>query len=217
MFSGGKDSCFAVWLVQHQAWDVAMLLTIKPETQDSLMFHFPNVEWTTLQASSMGLEHTLVSGGSNELAALEQVLRTMKAEHGLDGLVTGAVASDYQKARFDNVCDKVGLRSFAPLWHKSAELLVGEMITSGFRVVMSGVAASGLDESWLGKELTPNEWNRLRKLSHRFGLNLSGEGGEYETFVVDAPHFSKSVSIIESENVWKGQSGYSKIKSASFS
>ena len=214
MFSGGKDSCFAVWLVQHQAWDIARLLTIKPEAQDSLMFHYPNVEWASLQANSMRLKHTLVRGGSNELAELEQVLTMMKAEHALDGLVTGAVASDYQKTRFDNVCDKVGLRSFTPLWHKNAELLVGEMIASGFRIVMSGVAASGLDASWLGKELTLDEWNRLRKLSHRFGLNLSGEGGEYETFVVDAPHFSRSVSILQSENIWKGQSGYSIIKSA---
>ena len=214
MFSGGKDSCYAVWLVQHQAWDVARLVTMKPENRDSWMFHYPNVEWTTLQARSMELDHTVVEGGTNEMETLEEALRAMKAEDRLDGVVTGAVASDYQRARFDRVCDKVGLRSFNPLWHKKPEVLVGDLVAGGFRIIMSAVAASGLDESWLGRELTPAEWRRLGDMSSRLGLHLSGEGGEYETFVIDAPQFSKSVSLLESEKVWAGQSGHLNIKKA---
>ncbi len=217
MFSGGKDSCYSVWLVQHQAWDVAQLVTVKPEARHSWMFHYPNVEWTTLQARSMGLDHTIISSGTNEMETLEEALRAMKHENGLDGLVTGAVASDYQKSRFDNLCDKLGLRSFSPLWHKKPEVLLGDLIAGGFRIIMSAVAASGLDESWLGRELTPPEWGRLKEISSRLGLHLSGEGGEYETFVIDAPQFSKGISILESERVWSGQSGHLNILKASFS
>ena len=217
MFSGGKDSCYSVWLVQHQAWDVARLVTVKPEARDSWLFHYPNVEWTPLQARSMGLDHTIVSSGTNEMETLQEALRVMKAEDGLDGLVTGAVASDYQKSMFDNLCDKLGLRSFSPLWHKRPEVLLGDLIAGGFRIIMSAVAASGLDESWLGRELTLPEWGRLRESSARLGLQLAGEGGEYETFVIDAPQFSKSISILESERVWSGQSGQLNIKRASLS
>ncbi len=217
MFSGGKDSCYSVWLAQHQAWDVKGLVTIKPEAPDSWMFHYPNVEWTGLQARSMSLQQTLVSTSTDDLVQLEETLRRLKFEHNLDGLVTGAVASEYQKTRFDYVCDRVGLKSFSPLWHKKPETIVDDLVAAGFRIVMSGVAASGLDESWLGKELTPTEWNELKRISNRFGIHLAGEGGEYETFVVDAPQFSTPISIIESEKVWDGQSGHLRITRASLS
>ncbi len=217
MFSGGKDSCYSVWLAQHQAWDVKGLVTIKPEAPDSWMFHYPNVEWTGLQARSMSLQQTLVSTSTDDLVQLEETLRRLKFEHNLDGLVTGAVASEYQKTRFDYVCDRVGLKSFSPLWHKKPETIVDDLVAAGFRIVMSGVAAFGLDESWLGKELTPTEWNELKRISTRFGIHLAGEGGEYETFVVDAPQFSRPISISESEKVWDGQSGHLKIKRASLS
>jgi diphthine-ammonia ligase len=217
MFSGGKDSCYSVWLVQHQAWDVARLVTVKPEARDSWMFHYPNVAWTSLQARSMGLKHTVIPGGTKEMETLEQALRVMRDEDGLDGIVTGAIASEYQKSKFDNLCDKVGLRSFCPLWHKKPEVLLEDLIAGGFRIIMSAVAASGLDESWLGRELTPSEWERIKNISAQIGLHLSGEGGEYETFVVDAPQFSKGIMILESERVWNGQSGYLNIKNASLS
>ncbi len=215
MFSGGKDSCYSVWLVQHQAWDVSKLVTVKPEAPDSWMFHYPNVEWTGLQARSMGFQHIMVSAGADELRGLEDTLRAMKRDEGVEGIVTGAVASDYQKSRFDNLCERVGLKSFSPLWHKKPEILVDDLVDAGFRIVMSGVAASGLDESWLGTELTRSEWANLKELSSRLGLHLSGEGGEYETFVVDAPHFSKRIRILESDRIWDGQSGRLVITKAS--
>jgi len=215
MFSGGKDSCYSVWLVQRQAWDIAKLVTVRPQATDSWMFHYPNVEWTGLQADAMGLQLALVSSPCDELEGLEETLRVMKRDEGVEGLVTGAVASDYQKSRFDSLCERVGLKSFSPLWHKNPGVLVDDLISAGFRIVMSGVAASGLDEAWLGKELTSVEWGRLKELSERHGLHLSGEGGEYETFVIDAPYFSKSISMLESERVWDGQSGRWVIKKSS--
>jgi len=215
MFSGGKDSCYSIWLAQHQAWEIERLVTVKPATRDSFMFHYPNVDWTGLQAQSMGIRHTLVSAGSNELLELEEALRKLKVDERLDGLVTGAVSSEYQKARFDNLCERVGLRSFNPLWHKKPDIMVNDFVSAGFTIIVSGVAASGLDASWLGKELTQTEWKRLRDISIKFGIHLAGEGGEYESFVIDAPHFSKSLCIDQSENVWEGQSGYLKIDRAS--
>ncbi len=141
----------------------------------------------------------------------------MREEEKLDGLITGAVSSEYQRSRFDNLCERVGLRSFSPLWHKNPETVVGDLISARFRVIMSGVAASGLDSSWLGKELTGAEWNRFKAIAVKFGIHLAGEGGEYESLVIDAPHFSKSISISRSEKVWDGQSGYLKIEKASLS
>jgi diphthine-ammonia ligase len=217
MFSGGKDSCYSTWLVQHQAWNVARLVIVKPGSEDSWMFHYPNVEWTKLQATSMSLPQTMVPGGKDEMKSLEETLRTIGRNEGIDGLVTGAVASDYQKTRFDNLCERVGLKSFSPLWHKRPETIASDLINAGFSIIMSGVAASGLDESWLGRELTPEQWGKLRVLSSRNRFHLLGEGGEYETFVIDAPMFSRKISILEAKKVWNGQSGRLVIRDASLS
>ncbi|TMI28716.1 diphthine--ammonia ligase [Candidatus Bathyarchaeota archaeon] len=214
LFSGGKDSCYTVWLLQHQGWEVSRLVTIKPNGQDSMMFHYPNVEWTGLQAEAMDIPHSLIEGG-DELGELQETLETLRRKERIVGIATGAVASDFQKSRFDRVSDSVGLRSFSPLWHKDPGTIVQDLIKAEFRTIISGVAASGLDRSWLGREMTAPWWEKLADLSERHGIHLSGEGGEYETFVIDAPHFKKRIIVEKSTTVWEGQSGYFKIEKAS--
>ncbi len=214
-FSGGKDSAYATWIAMHQGWDVS-LVTVKPFSADSLMFHHPNVEWTRLQAQSMGLFHEVVEmTRKDEMTDLQQALAKMKSTREIFGLVTGAVASDYQKTRFDNMCDAVGLKSYAPLWHKNPKLLVDDLKKSGFRIILTAVAAKGLDESWLGRELTETQWSKVEGLSKVHGIHLTGEGGEYESFVLDAPHFSKRIEIEKSRKEWQGDSGRLVIEEAS--
>ena len=214
-FSGGKDSTYAIWVSMHQGWDVN-LVTIRPRSADSLMFHHPNIEWTRLQAQSMGLSHEVVEMTStDEMTDLQQALGRMKSRHQISGVVTGAVASDYQKTRFDNMGDAVGLKTYAPLWHKSPKLLVEDFKESGFRIILTAVAAKGLDESWLGRELTETEWWKLEGLSKIHGIHLTGEGGEYESFVLDAPHFSKRIEIEKSTKEWHGDRGRLVIEEAS--
>ncbi|SRR5579864_4156123 len=216
LFSGGKDSTYSTWVVQHQGWDINTLVTARPSDQDSLMFHYPNIEWTGLQAKSMGLSHQIVEANENdEMLGLRRSLSALKDRRSITGLVTGAVASDYQKTRFDNMSDAIGLKTFAPLWHKNPKLLVDDLKKSGFRIILTAVAANGLDESWLGSELTDQEWSRLERLSKIHGIHLTGEGGEYESFVLDAPHFSKSIEIEESRNEWQGDRGRMIIEKAS--
>ena len=214
-FSGGKDSTYATWIALHQGWDVS-LVTVSPHSPDSLMFHYPNVDWTNLQARAMGLPHEFVKiTGKDEVAELQSALTRMKSSREISGLVTGAVASDFQKTRFDSMCDTVGLRSYSPLWHKSPKVLVEDLQKFGFRVILTAVAAKGLDESWLGKELTEQDWSKLGHLSQIHGMHLTGEGGEYESFVLDAPHFKKTIEIEESRREWRGDSGRMIIEKAS--
>jgi len=216
LFSGGKDSTYATWVVQHQGWDVTALMTVRPRAADSLMFHYPNVEWTPFQAEAMGLPQQLLKvTGSDEMEGIEQALVALKTRMGVSGLVTGAVASDYQKTRFDNMCDEIGLKTYAPLWHKNPRLLVENLEESGFRIILTAVAAKGLDESWLGRELTEREWSKLEQLSKIHGIHLTGEGGEYESFVLDAPHFTKRIEIERSRKEWQGDSGRLVIEEAS--
>lgn len=214
LFSGGKDSTYATWIAQQQGWDVETLVSVLPKGVESLMFHFPNVRWTEIQAEAMGLPHRTIEAGQEELVSLRDGLEKTRKAFGIDGVVTGAVASDYQKSRIDQICDTLRLKSFAPLWRKDPKVLVNDLKSAGFKIILSGVGAAGLDESWLGKELTDDRWLMLERLSRKHGLHLTGEGGEYETFVIDAPNFKRLVSVDKMSSRWDGQSGHLIIEKA---
>jgi ABC transporter with metal-binding/Fe-S-binding domain ATP-binding protein len=211
LFSGGKDGTFALWCAQMQGWDIETLVTVFPKSEDSWMFHYPALEWTRLQAEVLGLrqEVVLTEGvKERELEDLKRALSKVKKSSGIDGIVSGAVASEYQKTRLDNLCEPLGLRSFAPLWHKNQEELVKEQIDSGFEIIVTACNALGLDEKWLGRRLGRAELDELVGLRERYGLNVAFEGGEAETLVLGAPHFNGRLSVIKSTPHWKQQSGY---------
>ncbi len=125
----------------------------------------------------------------------------------IDGIVTGAIASSYQKQRVDAICDDLGLTHLSPLWGRSSSELLDEVIEAGMEVVVTAVAAMGLDESWLGRVLDRDAAGELKELGSRYGFDVCGEGGEMETLVVDAPWFGKRLEIVEARREWDGVRG----------
>lgn len=209
LFSGGKDSTFAVWFALQQGWEVPVLITLLPAHPASYMFHHPNVEWTKLQAKSMGIQQLIrkTSGEKEkELDDLRAALLTAKQRFKLDGVICGALASEYQKERVDFICEELSLRSFAPLWHKDQQALMRE-IAENFEVIITSVSAEGFDESWLGRRIGKKCLSDLERLHKRYGISISGEGGEYETFVLNAPFFKRRIRIEKAEKAWRGSSG----------
>jgi len=181
-----------------QGWDVESLVTVFPEAKDSWMFHYPAVKWTGLQAEAIGIPqvHVPTSGvKEEEIEDLRQELAKLKKSMGIEAIVSGAIASEYQRTRLDNVCEKLGLRSFAPLWHKNEEKLVRDEIDAGFEIIVTACSALGLDEKWLGKTLGSKELKELLELRKRYGLSVAFEGGEAETFTLAVPVFKKRLSV----------------------
>jgi asparagine synthase (glutamine-hydrolysing) len=135
-----------------------------------------------------------------ELEDLDAGLLRAVNEFKAQGVVSGALKSQYQRYRIDKACMKYALGVYAPLWKmdeaKEAELL----ISRGYKIVFSAVAAEGLDESWLGKPFDRAAVERLRSL----GVSLVGEGGEFETLVLDCPMFKKRLHIVRSHAVKEG-------------
>ncbi len=211
LFSGGKDSTFALWCAEMQGWDIETLVTVFPESQDSWMFHYPALKWTKLQAQAIGLPQTVIptkGAKEEELADLTVGLEKIKKSVGIDTVVSGAIASEYQKTRIDNICEKLGLRSIAPLWHKNQEQLVREQIETGFEIILTACNALGLDKKWLGKILGASDVSKLVKLREQYGLSVAFEGGEAETFVLAAPIFKKRLTVVRSTPSWRGDSGH---------
>jgi ABC transporter with metal-binding/Fe-S-binding domain ATP-binding protein len=214
LFSGGKDSTYALYLLQQQGWEIANLLTVVPKASDSYMFHYPNIRWTRLQAEALGIPIKYKESQGLKEKELEDIEALMKGED-VDGFVCGAIASDYQRSRLDEICHRLGKPLFAPLWRKDQVVLLEDMVHAGLKFMVAGVYAEGFDEGWLGKIITSDSIKELEKLRDKYRISPSGEGGEIETFVLDSPNFSKSIVIEEAETHWERHSGNYTIHKAS--
>lgn len=198
LFSGGKDSCLAHHIAVEEGEAVSCLVTLRSENPDSYLFHTPNVHLTSLQAEAMGLPLVArVTRGEKEaeLDDLRAALVEARDAHGIEGAVSGAVASVYQATRFQRACDDVGLWCFNPLWQRDQVSLLRELLDRRFEVMVSGVFAPPLDASWLGRTLDAGMVERLAALQDDHGINPAGEGGELETTVLWAPLFGRRLLV----------------------
>jgi len=217
LFSGGKDSTYAAWLASKDD-ELACLVTLFPKSDMSYMFHFPDLRWTSLQAEAIGVAQLSAETEGvkeEELADLQRALGRAKTRFGLEGIYTGALASVYQKTRVERICKELSLRCISPLWGIDPETHLRRLLSDGFSVIMVSVSALGLDESWLGRTLDAAAIDELVMLGRKFKFHIGLEGGEGETFVLDAPFFSKRIEVQSSAKHWKGDSGSLEIVEAS--
>jgi diphthine-ammonia ligase len=213
LISGGKDSALAFYRALRLRYNVEYLVTMIPRRPDSWMFHYPNIRLTELfaEAANIPLAKAETSGvKEEELEDLESLLRTLNVE----GIVSGGISSQYQKTRIEGICRKLGLKSITPLWQEDPLKLVNEVIGLGFHVIVTGVYAHGLDRGWLGRTIDQEALEDLVELNRKFQISIVGEGGEYETLVLDAPFFKKKIQIHKARIVWEGSSGYLLIEEA---
>lgn len=210
LFSGGKDSTYAVHLAKQAGHEVSILVAMEPQNTESFLFHVPNVKWTSLQARAMNIPLLLVptSGKkSREMVDLKHVLSELKKNSRIQGVVTGAVFSTYQASRIQKICHELDLFCFNPLWQTSPASHWHELLVSGFDIVLVSVAAQGLEKNWLGKKIDESALHELFALEKKYGVSSIGEGGEYESFVTDAPLFEKKIRIEKYSDAWKGLQG----------
>ena len=216
LFSGGKDSTLALHIAAEKEV-VVCLITVISKNKESYMFHTPNIDITALQAKALQLPLvSAVTEGKKEeeLADLERIILQAKKQFQLDGIVTGAVESVYQSTRIKHICDKLQLSCINPLWKTDQIKLLETLIDKNFAVIISGVFAYPLDEKWLGKQIDRAIIMKLVDLQKRFGISPSGEGGEIETTVLDAPMFTSRIEVLESDIEARGNSGVYTIKKA---
>ena len=216
LFSGGKDSTLAL----HKAAEkeqISCLITIRSSNPESYMFHTPNIDITLLQAEALNLPLiTKITEGKKEeeLVDLEQAVTQAVNQFQIEGIVTGAVESVYQAERVQRICNRLNLWCFNPLWKRNQKELLEELVEKHFRTIISGVFAYPLDETWLGKEIDAQIIARLVALQREIGLSPSGEGGEIETTVLDAPLFKKKIEVVDYSITAKSNCGIFKIKQA---
>ncbi|MFC2133896.1 diphthine--ammonia ligase, partial [Bacteroidota bacterium] len=208
LISSGKDSIFAAYTMWRQNYDITCLITLKSENPDSYMFHTPAIDMADLQAVSMNkplIIQKTKGEKEKELEDLKEALKKAKEKHGIQGVVTGALYSTYQRDRIEKICDSLSLKIFSPLWHINQETEMREIINNNFEFILTSVAADGLDKSWLGRIITEEDVDALVKLNERIGINIAFEGGEAESLVLDCPMFEKKLIIKKSEKVMENK------------
>jgi len=211
LFSGGKDSTFAIYAAKQMNHSIECLIVIGPESDESRLLHFPNIEFTKLQSESMQIPSLHFDANdtdsTHEIALMREMLRQAKNDFGVEGVVHGGILSEFQKSSFREACRELGLETIAPLWQTDQSRYMHKLVDEHFDFIITSVTADGLDDSWLGRVLTKDDLSDLEKLSKKHSFNVSFEGGEAETFVVDCPLFSKPIVIKDASKSWDGYRG----------
>lgn len=213
LFSGGKDSTLAARLAEEDGHQVPYLVTMRSGNPDSYMFHTVNVEAAGLQAEAWGKQWVQAWTAGEKERELDDLKAALEGLP-IDGVVSGAIASSYQRDRVERICGELGLTHLSPLWGRDREELLMLVLGMGMRVIFTAVAANGLDESWLGRRLDEAAVKELLALSRDYGVDPCGEGGEYESMVLDAPWFRRKVVVSKAERTWDGVSGRYVIREA---
>ncbi|MBR9689507.1 MAG: diphthine--ammonia ligase [Candidatus Altiarchaeota archaeon] len=192
LISGGKDSWYSAHVVSRLNYPIKCAIVMLPESDDSWMFQVDGVEQTPALLKQHKVP-TIVQKTSGEkeveLKDLEKAIRKAVSKYRVEGVVSGAISSEYQRDRIEAIADRVGIASYAPLWGTNQEAYMRRLVKEGFRFKIVSVAADGLDKSWVGKEIDETNVEELIDLSKKYRFNSAGEGGEFETIVVSAPSF----------------------------
>ena len=211
LFSGGKDSTYAIYLAKKLGHTVDVLLTLYPYSDESHLLHYPNITFTQLQAESMKtpqlIEKIISNNTENEFEKLNSLISRAKKNFSVEGIVHGGILSEYQKDNFSLVCKKNQLEIVSPLWNKDSKSYMKELLNENFEYIISAVSSDGLNNSWLGKTIDESNLGELQKLQKKFHFNLNFEGGEAETFVINCPLFEKPLLIKNSITEWDGYRG----------
>jgi ABC transporter with metal-binding/Fe-S-binding domain ATP-binding protein len=216
LFSGGKDSVFACRRAMETD-SVVCLITVISENPDSYMFHTPNVRWAHLIAEAIGVPQLLWSTRGEEeaeLSDLRDAVAAAKKSYGIEGVVTGAIESVYQAARVQRICRELDLWCYNPLWQIDQVEYLRLLVEEGFEVIVTGVFAYPLDESWVGAKIDDRLIRELESLQKRYGINPSGEGGELETLVLDGPILKKRIEILRASKTYENYRGRLTIEEA---
>jgi diphthine-ammonia ligase len=211
LFTGGKDSMNAIEILRGRGYDIACLVTVLSDNEESYMLHTAAIEITKLSSQALALPLFIGHTKGEKETELEDIASAIKGagnEFSFDTIASGGIASSYQRSRIDEIAKQLGLRAEAPLWGVDQISYLQDLVSNHYRFILTSVSAEGLDRSWLGREIDQRSVLEIIRLSKKYGFNAAFEGGEAETLVLDCPLFEKErLRILDSEVDWRGSYG----------
>lgn len=210
LVSGGKDSIYSLCKLKDEGHEIVAILHMRSteEYSDSYMFQTVGSEIAELMGEclacpifisstkcnsiSTSLDYSMTVGDEVEelFDAVSNILKNIQFE----AICSGAILSNYQKRRVENICKRLNLESIAPLWKREQKELLKETIDYVIDARIVKIASPVLKKSCLGMTLR-EIYDYLENIDYPYELNFCGEGGEYETAVFDCKHFKKSITF----------------------
>jgi len=211
LFSGGKDSVYSAYLAKKSGHELTCLISLVSENKESYMFHTPSISKTEKQSEAMRIPiivQKTKGEKEKELKDLEKAIKIAIKKYNIEGIVTGAIQSVYQSSRIQKICNKLKIECFNPLWQINEEKYLDDLLKNKFEIIITGVFAYPLDEKWLGKQIDKKFVKEIKELNKKYKISMIGEGGEFETFVVDCPLFSKKLKIKSFQDFKEGENSF---------
>jgi len=196
LFSGGKDSCLALFKAKNQGCSIKYLLSVIPRSHDSYMYHKPNIILLKKQAEMLGIPLIIKKSSAKKEEELKDLIKLInKVKKEVEYLIIGGIASNYQAERIKKIVEGTKLKVISPLWRYSPEELWRELLKNNFKVIIIKIACEGLPKEMLGKVIDEKMLLRLKSLSQKYKFSLDFEGGDAETAVLYCPLFKKKIKI----------------------
>ncbi len=211
LFSGGKDSTYSLYKSLKDGQEISCLISLHPYNDESLLYHYPNN--FLFKQISQAIEIPIIEGycdnisKNHEIDTLFLTIKQAIKEYSIEGLVHGTISSKFQLDIFKNICNKFDLKLYSPLWNSDPYIYYNSLFNSQFEIMITRVAALGLDESWLGKTLDIKNFENLKEKSYKFKFNINFEGGEAETLVLNCPIYKKRIRVNKFKIYWDGIRG----------
>ncbi|XP_052889160.1 uncharacterized protein LOC128297533 isoform X1 [Anopheles moucheti] len=218
LVSGGKDSTYNMMQVVAEGHELVALANLHPKDRDELdSYMYQTVGHQGIEKLAQAMElplyrrmtrgHSINTKGhyepteDDEVEDLYELLAEVQRGQHIEAVAVGAILSDYQRVRVENVCARLNLISLAYLWRRDQTELLQEMIECQVHAIIIKVAALGLmPDRHLGKSLKEMQ-PHLLLMRDKYGLNVCGEGGEYETFTLDCPLFRSRIVVDDVQTV----------------
>jgi uncharacterized protein (TIGR00290 family) len=192
LFSGGKDSLYAIYLAEKQGVKVEHLICLFHSFPFSP--HVENIDALKILAESMKRSFTIIDLHKGE-GEFVDVLKHLK----VDALVAGDVLIEQHVSRLERICSEAGLDLLEPLFGRKTLELFYEIFNSGFKALIIGVNLKYLGDEWLGFTLSKETAETF--LSEAKGVDPLGENGEYHTIVIECPLYPKPFKIKSSNKI----------------
>ena len=199
LYSGGKDSTFAIQHAKGKGWNIKYLISVKPTRKDCFLFHFATVEQTKELAKMLEIPHFYVkckvADPVKEADIVRDIVKDNQKKMKVDAVVLGGTGlQETQLKSIQNALMPLKVDAFASHAGEDHDIVMEEMLKKGYEILITQIASDGLRD-WLGKKITKENFPQLKKDSVKYGFHIGFEGGYADTLVTDCPIFSKKLVI----------------------
>ncbi len=199
LYSGGKDSTFAIQHAKEKGWNIKYLISVKPTRKDCFLFHYATVEQTKDLAKILQIPQFYVkckvSDPIKEANIVKEVVEKQQKKLRIDAVVLGGTGlQETQLKSIQNALLPLGIEAFASHAGEEHDIVMEQMLNNGYEILITQIASDGLKD-WLGKKITKENFAQLKKDSIKHGFHIGFEGGYADTLVTDCPMFSKRLVV----------------------